>query len=536
MDQPHFTEAMVETALSFAGLSFTLEERTLMLQGLEHAAEQYARIREVPIPNDLPPALLFAPHCLVAEPQAPIAAPASTGRSTPPPPRPTDLESLAFASVTDLSHLLRSRVVSSVELTEMYLRRLEQANSQLQCVVTLTPEIALAQARTADRELAAGTYRGPLHGVPYGAKDLLATAGIPTTWGAAPYRTIVPKHNAAVIDRLADAGAVLLAKLTLGELAWGDIWFGGQTKNPWNLEEGASGSSAGSGSATSAGLVGFAIGTETYGSIVSPSTRCRVTGLRPSFGRVSRYGAMALSWTLDKIGPMARSVEDCALVFAAIHGQDPRDPTSIERPFNYHPAVPWQNLRIGYLEAEFEADSPARAQNMQSLEVLRHLGAQLEPITLPEYPIEPLTFILWAEAAAAFDELTRSDRDDMLARQEQQAWPNVFRQARLIPAVEYIQANRVRTLLIQAMAELMQRVDLYVSPTFGGSNVLLTNLTGHPAVVLPNGVATDGSPASLTVTGRLYGESVILAVAQAYQQATNFHTEHPPTSFLERIP
>ncbi|GAC1520328.1 MAG: hypothetical protein NVS2B7_40860 [Herpetosiphon sp.] len=245
---------------------------------------------------------------------------------------------------------------------------------------------------------------------------------------------------------------------------------------------------------------------------------------------------MALSWTLDKIGPMARSVEDCALVFAAIHGQDPRDPTSIERPFNYHPAVPWQNLRIGYLEAEFEADSPARAQNMQSLEVLRHLGAQLEPITLPEYPIEPLTFILWAEAAAAFDELTRSDRDDMLARQEQQAWPNVFRQARLIPAVEYIQANRVRTLLIQAMAELMQRVDLYVSPTFGGSNVLLTNLTGHPAVVLPNGVATDGSPASLTVTGRLYGESVILAVAQAYQQATSFHTEHPPATFLERIP
>jgi len=334
-----------------------------------------------------------------------------------------------------------------------------------------------------------------------------------------------------VVRRLEDAGAVLVAKLTMGELAWGDIWFGGTTKNPWYLAEGSSGSSAGPGAATAAGLAGFTIGTETWGSIISPSARCGVTGLRPSFGRVSRAGAMALSWSMDKIGPICRSVEDCALVLEAIYGPDGQDGTVVDRPFRRSPEVDLRQLRIGYIKSDFDTERNNRAQDDQTLATLRALGAELIPIELPDYPVNALAFILFTEAAAAFDELTRSDRDDLLVQQIQDAWPNMLRLARLIPAVEYIQANRIRTLIMRAMADLMQTIDVYIAPTSVGDNLLLTNLTGHPAIALPNGFSAAGTPTSITFNGRLYDESTLLAVAKQYQEATDFHLQHPAMDF-----
>jgi Asp-tRNA(Asn)/Glu-tRNA(Gln) amidotransferase A subunit family amidase len=330
---------------------------------------------------------------------------------------------------------------------------------------------------------------------------------------------------------LEQAGAVLVAKLTMGELAWGDIWFGGTTKNPWNLAEGSSGSSAGPGAATAAGLAGFTIGTETWGSIISPSARCGVTGLRPSFGRVSRAGAMALSWSMDKIGPICRSVEDCALVLQAIYGPDGQDGTVVDRPFSWNPAADLKQLRIGYIKSDFDTERAGRAQDDQTLTTLRALGAELIPIKLPDYPVNALAFILFTEAAAAFDELTRSDRDDLLVQQIQDAWPNMLRLARLIPAVEYIQANRIRTLIMRAMADLMQTIDVYIAPISVGDNLLLTNLTGHPAIALPNGFSAAGTPTSITFNGRLYDEATLLMVAKQYQDATDFHLQHPAMNF-----
>jgi Asp-tRNA(Asn)/Glu-tRNA(Gln) amidotransferase A subunit family amidase len=408
----------------------------------------------------------------------------------------------------------------------MYLERLKKYGSKLECVITLTEELALQQAKRADAEIAAGKYRGLLHGIPYGAKDLLATKGYPTTWGAAPYKEQVINEDATVIKRLEEAGAVLVAKLTMGALAWGDVWYGGKTRNPWNLEQGSSGSSAGSASATSAGLVAFAIGTETWGSIVSPSTRCGVTGLRPTYGRVSRSGAMALSWSMDKIGPICRSVEDCAIVFNAIYGPDGKDQTLYDLPFNYETGVDISTLRIGYLKEAFEKDTTNTAFNERALETLSLMGIKLIPLELPQLPVYDISFILSAESAAAFDELTRSNRDDLLVRQIKNAWPNVFRQSRFIPAVEYINANRIRYLMIQEMAKIMERIDVYVTPSFG-ENLLLTNLTGHPCVVVPNGFNEKGSPVSISFIGKLFGEAEALALAKKYQDATGFHLKHP---------
>ncbi|HMA37068.1 MAG TPA: amidase [Chloroflexia bacterium] len=523
---PALTGAQVAAAAAVAGLAFTDAEQALMLEGLEEKRAAYAQIRAVPLPNALPPAFVFDPR-LPGTPRPPPPAAATAVPSAAPIPVPADLEELAFAPVTQLAALLRTGRVSSVALTEMYLRRLQRYGPLLHCVVTLTAERALAQARQADAELATGHDRGPLHGIPWGAKDLLATRGIRTTWGAAPYQDQVPDRDATVVARLDAAGAVLVAKLSVGELAWGDVWFGGTTRNPWDLAAGASGSSAGSAAATAAGLVGFALGTETWGSIVSPCTRCGVTGLRPTFGRVSRQGAMALAWSMDKIGPVARTVADCALVFAAISGPDGQDRTVVDAPFAWDPARDLRDLRIGYVASAFAEEHDGQALDAQMLDRLRALGAVLQPIALPDYPIAALSFILSAEAAAAFDELTRSDRDDLLVRQEADAWPNVLREARLIPAVEYIQANRVRTLLMQEMAALFDLIDVYVAPSFGGHNLLLTNLTGHPAVVVPNGRTPDGAWNSITFTGPLDGEATALAVAHAYQEATGFHHAHP---------
>ena len=523
--EPKITSDQIVQAAALAGLEFTEGELDLMLPGVNDNLAQYERLRSVDLPNHVSPAWRFDPR-----PPAPEALPRRRPVAVRPNKAlalPADLEDVAFWPVTQLSTLVRTRQVTSLQLTEMYLARLKRIGPRLECVITLTEELALRQARHADEEIAHGVYRGPLHGIPWGAKDLLATKGIKTTWGATLYQDQVFDINATVIKRLEAAGAVLVAKLSMGALAWGDIWFGGKTRSPWNTEEGSSGSSAGSGSATAAGLVGFAIGTETYGSIVSPSTACGVSGLRPTFGRVSRHGAMALCWTLDKIGPMCRSVEDCALVFDAIHGPDGHDPTVLDAPFDWPQRADFSRLRIGYVEDEFEADRPNKDQDAAVLDVLRGLGAELIPIKLPDYPIDAALLILWVEAAAAFDELTRSNRDDLLVRQVEDAWPNRFRVARTVPAVEYIQANRLRTLAVRAMADLMTDIDVYVAPSLGSANLWLTNATGHPAVVTPTGWRENGLPTTITFTGRLYDEATVLAVAMAYQEATEFHLAHP---------
>jgi Asp-tRNA(Asn)/Glu-tRNA(Gln) amidotransferase A subunit family amidase len=510
-------------------LHFTQKERKMMRENLKDNASDYAKLRDVNLTNSVPPALQFNPVVpgLTFEKDIKKETPFWLPEN-PDVKRPANLEDLAFYPVTALARLIRSRQVSSTELTQMYLSRLKKYGPRLKCVVTLTEELALMQAKRADEEIAAGRYRGPLHGIPWGAKDLLATKGIKTTWGARPYQDQVIDEDATVVKRLEEAGAVLVAKLSMGALAWGDVWFGGKTRNPWNYEEGSNGSSAGSAAATAAGLVGFAIGTETWGSIISPSTRCGTTGLRPTFGRVSRAGAMALSWSMDKIGSICRSVEDCAMVFEAIHGPDGKDLTVVDLSFLWDPSLDLKTIRVGYLKKAFERDYPTRKNDRVSLDVIRGLGVEPVPFELPEnLPVDSLAFILNAEAAAAFDELTKSNRDDLLVRQVRNAWPNIFRQARFIPAVEYIQANRIRTLLMQEMAKRMVGFDVYVAPSFGGSNLLLTNLTGHPAVVVPNGFNEKGSPTSLSFIGNLFEEAKALRLALAYQQATSFHLQHP---------
>lgn len=534
-EEPTITPEVVRYVEPIFGLEFTPAERDSMLEELEYNLNNYNQLREMPIDNSVPPAFQFNPlpvgMSLETE-QRPLVL-SDPGEI----PVPDNIEELAFYSVRELGELLRTRQISSVELTQMYLERLKKYDPQLHCVITLTEDLALAQARRADEEIAVGNYRGPLHGIPYGAKDLLAVKGYKTTWGAMPYKEQVIEQDATVIRKLEAAGAVLVAKLTLGALAWGDVWYGEMTRNPWNLEQGSSGSSAGSASATAAGLVPFAIGTETWGSIVSPSTRCGTTGLRPTYGRVSRHGAMALSWTMDKIGPICRTVEDCALVFDTIYGPDGLDQTLVDAPFNYDATTDITKLRIGYTKALFDsaaADDPHHPFDLAALDQLREMGVELIPIELPDGPIEAMSFILSAEAAAAFDELTRSNQDDLMVRQIKNAWPNVFRASRLIPAVEYIQANRWRYQVIQEMEKVMADVDVYIAPSFGGDNLLLTNLTGHPCVVLPNGFTEEGTPVSITFMGHLFDEGTLLAVAKAYQDATNFHVQHPPKFQVEQ--
>jgi Asp-tRNA(Asn)/Glu-tRNA(Gln) amidotransferase A subunit family amidase len=438
------------------------------------------------------------------------------------PKRPDSPETLAFLPVSKLATLLHARQLSAVELAKLYLERLRQYDPALHCVVGYTEELALAQAEHADREIAAGRYRGPLHGIPWGAKDLIAWPGYKTTWGATPFKDQVFDRKATVAARLEAAGAVLVAKLSLGALAQGDRWFGGMTRNPWNPKEGSSGSSAGSAAATAAGLVGFALGSETLGSIVSPCTRCGVTGLRPTFGRVSRYGCMTLSWSMDKIGPITRSVKDCALVFGAIHGADGLDPAAVDRPFSWPLRRDLRALRVGYVEGE------KAVKQRDELTVLRDLGVNLIPIKLPDkQPVAALRFILDVEAATAFDEITRQGITEGLNQ-----WPGTFRRGQFVPAVDYLRANRVRTLLMREMDAVMSRVDAYV----GGNDLLLSNLTGHPTLVLPNGWRQRGdveTPVALTFTGRLYGETELLALGHAYQQATGFHLRHPP---MEKLP
>jgi Asp-tRNA(Asn)/Glu-tRNA(Gln) amidotransferase A subunit family amidase len=521
-----FTKSDIASAQKLIAMDFTDAEQDSMLPDLVDQRKGYEDLRAVSIPNDVPPALVFNPipgQYLHASTEKAKPIEWSKPKKVT---RPANLEDVAFWSVRDLAELIRTKQVTSVELTQMYLARLKRYAPKLECVVTFTEDRAMASAQKADQEIAKGHYRGILHGIPYGAKDLLAVSGYPTTWGSTPYKDQTFTDDATVIKRLDDAGAVLIAKLTLGELAWGDVWFGGMTRNPWNLDEGSSGSSAGSASSTSAGCVAFAIGTETWGSIVSPSTRCGVTGLRPTFGRVSRAGAMALSWSMDKIGPICRTVEDCGIVLDVIRGPDGLDPAVVDAPFNYSTKTKLSDLKIGYVKALFDEDYPNKANDAATLEKLKSLGATLIPIELPNIPTAPLASILTAESAAAFDDLTRTNKDDLMKRQVRNAWPNTFRAARFIPAVEYIQANRARTLLMREMAKLP--VDVYITPAFGGDNLLYTNLTGNPCVVVPNGFTDKGSPTSITFMGKLFEEGKVMTVAKAYQDATDFNTKHPP--------
>jgi Asp-tRNA(Asn)/Glu-tRNA(Gln) amidotransferase A subunit family amidase len=521
------TREMVADAEKLAGLSFTDDERELMLNGLTDNLRSYAALRRVEIPNSVPPALHFDP-VLPGRVALPPPGPFRPGRRGSVR-RPRELEEVAFWPVTMLSELVRTRQVSSVELTRMYLERLERHGPTLEAVVHLTPERALDQAREADRALARGEWRGPLHGIPWGAKDLLAVSDYPTTWGAAPYRDQMLESDATVVRRLDAAGAVLVAKLTLGSLAMGDVWFGGRTRNPWNLEQGSSGSSAGSAAATTAGLVGFSIGSETLGSIVSPSTRTGATGLRPTFGRVSRAGAMALSWSMDKLGPICRSVEDCALILDAIHGADGLDPTARTVPFPWDAGRPLGELRVGLVTSAFSEDEGSDFDR-EALRVIREeLGVEPVPVVLPDdLPLGALRLILNAEAAAAFDALTRGTGDDELVRQTRGSWPNIFRTARFIPAVEYIQANRARTILMGALDAALEGLDVLVTPSYADDVLLMTNLTGHPVVVLPHGFRENGTPASFSFVGNLYREAEALRLAMAYQEATGFHRRRPP--------
>ena len=524
-DTALITKQSVESAERLIGLRSTEAERDSMLDALKEYARNYDSLRTIRIDNSIPPAIMLNPIPVgfkFATERKPMEMSEVSGVK-----RPAKIEDLAYYSVRQLGELIRTRQLTSTELTKLCITRLKKYDQVLHCVIALTEERAFKQAAHADSEIAAGKYRGPLHGIPYGAKDLLAVRGYKTTWGSAPYKDQVINEDATVIKKLDEAGAVLVAKLTMGELAWGDVWFGEKTRNPWDTSQGSSGSSAGSASAVSAGLVPFALGTETWGSIVSPSTRCGTTGLRPTYGRVSRTGAMALSWSMDKIGPICRNAEDCAIVFNAIIGPDGADQTLYDAPFNYTPKVDLTELRIGYLKTDFDKDTANTANNRATLEQLRELGANLLEIELPKYPIEAMSFILSAEAAAAFDELTRSNRDSLMVRQIKDAWPNVFRSSRFIPAVEYIQANRFRYMMIQEMARLMDSIDVIVAPPFEGNCLLLTNLTENPCVVLPNGFDSTGHPTSVTFVGRLFDEATALAVAKAYQDATEWNKRRP---------
>ena len=582
---PKITPEMIDQAAVLAGVGpFTAEQKQMMLDALIDNNGSYKAIRKLNLPNSVPPAYIFHPFppagtvTATAHPEVEVPA-AKEWQPNAELVAPARIDDLAFATVNELASLLRVRKVTSIALTQMYLERLKRYDSKLHFVISLTAERALAQAAKADAEIAAGKYRGPLHGIPWGAKDLLTVKGYPTTWGAGGFEHQSFDEDATVVQRLDAAGAVLVAKFTLGALAMGDKWFGGRTRNPWNPEQGSSGSSAGSASAVAAGCVAFAIGSETLGSISSPCTRCGATGLRPTFGFVPRTGAMALSWTMDKLGPITRSAEDCALVLSAIVGPDGQDASAYPADFQWNPGLDWKQLRIGYLKSEFdtppehkpaelptgetaqqkkerekhEAERKAartrrmydRRYDLAALDKLRAMGINLIPVELPKLPYDAMVPLLTAEAAAAFDDLTNSGRDRLLTEQGVEDWPNTFRIARFYPAVEYIQANRARTLAFQQISALFNHVDIIATPT-GGTQLLATNLTGHPALILPNGIRGNdaplppkiddgdsddiggpGTPVSLTFLAGHYQDAKLAAFALAYQRATGFHKLHP---------
>ncbi|MBC5992852.1 amidase [Pontibacter cellulosilyticus] len=523
---------VVREAQKLIGLNFTDAQLDSSLNKLEEFKQNYEVLRKQPLTNDVAPALVFNPIPVgytFEKTNGKFEAEKASGVKL-----PKNREELAFYNVPQLAELIRTKQISSEELTKFYLERLKKYGPTLECVTTLTEELALEQARKADKEIKAGKYKGMLHGIPFGVKDLLSTKKYKTTWGATPYKDQVIDEDATVVKRLQDAGGVLVAKLTLGALAMGDVWYGGKTKSPWDIKKGSSGSSAGSAAAVAAGLVPYAIGTETLGSIVSPSTACGTTGLRPTFGRVSRHGAMALSWSMDKIGPITRSAEDAAIVFNAIYGPDGKDQSVYNAPFNYNQSIDPKKLRVGYLKKDFERNYGFKENDEATLAALRNAGIELVPIELPNLPARELTLTVSVEGAAAFDDLTRSRKDSLLVAQHKNAWPNTFRAARFVPAVEYLQAQRVRTLLVQQMQEKLKDIDVYISPSFASNNLVLTNLTGHPCVVVPNGFQKNGMPTTITFMGKLFGEAELLTLAKFYQSITNHDEQHPSMDFAAK--
>ncbi|KAF5074606.1 Glutamyl-tRNA(Gln) amidotransferase subunit A [anaerobic digester metagenome] len=516
----------IEIAETLLDLDFNISERDSMVDGLKEARKKYKAIHKYELPNSVAPTLVFSP--------VPV------GYNTPQQQYenvynlptevivPQNREELCFYSIGELAMLIKQQKITSTELTQLYINRLKKYDPELHCVVTLLEDRALEQAAKADQEIANGQYRGPLHGIPYGVKDLLALKGEPFTWGSPIYKDQIADITSPVIEKLDKAGAVLVVKLSLGEFAMGDVWYGGKTRNPWNTELGSSGSSAGSAAATSAGLVAFAIGSETWGSIVSPSTVCGVTGLRPTFGRVSRTGAMALSWSMDKIGPICRTAQDCAIVLQTIQGPDGMDRSLQNIPFNYNANKPLSSLRVGYLKHLFDEEYEGKTTDSLALNALKELGITPIPLTLPSnVPVDALTIILEAEAAAAFSNITLSNQDDKMVEQHMWAWPNIFRMARFIPATEYIQANRIRQHLIDELTKLFVDVDVIIAPSFGGDQLLMTNLTGHPAVLVPNGFTQENLPTSFTFIANWYNEADLILLADAYQQKTQFNKKHP---------
>jgi Asp-tRNA(Asn)/Glu-tRNA(Gln) amidotransferase A subunit family amidase len=520
------TPAAISGAETLIGLAFTPTEKDSMIQNLTNHRNSFERMREQKIENATSPALYFnpLPHGFIPSQEQrdfDWGLPAQVRL-------PEKENDIAFLSVAELSVLIKNKQISSERLTRIYLDRIKKYADTLECLITLMEEEAIVKAKKMDAELAAGKYRGPLHGIPYGIKDLLAVKGTKTTWGAMPYKDQVIDETATVVEKLEAAGGVLVGKFTLGALAMGDVWYGGVTKNPWNLQQGSSGSSAGSGSAVSAGLVPFAIGTETLGSIVSPSTRNGVTGLRPTFGRVSRHGAMALSWSMDKIGPMSRSALDNAIVLSVINGFDPKDKSTIAAAFNYNAKKSFKDLKVGYFAPFFEGER-ATDQDKRVLEELKAMGVELHPLELKTSVDVPSMLIsLYVEGAAAFDELTRLDLDDLLVAQHRNAWPNLFRSSRFIPAVEYIQANRFRNILIEEMHALFSDYDVIVTPSYGGNQLQVTNLTGHPALCMPNGFNSNGSPVSITFLANLFDEEKLIILGRAYQEHTEWQKKRPP--------
>jgi Asp-tRNA(Asn)/Glu-tRNA(Gln) amidotransferase A subunit family amidase len=519
------TKDLIPNAEKIIGIEFTDAQRDSMTDELNDQLKNYDNIRKIHLENSTPPSFLFNPipeGFVIDKKQKPLIFSKYSYVKM-----PSNIEGLAFYSIGELAHLIKSKKITATQLTQMFLDRLKRISPKLHCVISLTEERALKQAKKADEEISKGKYKGMLHGIPFGVKDLLSSKTYKTTWGAAPFKDQLIDEDAVVIKKLEDAGAVLCAKLSMGELAMDDVWFGGLTRNPWDTTKGSSGSSAGSAASVSAGLLPFAIGTETWGSIVSPSTICGVTGLRPTYGRVSRTGAMALSWSMDKIGPICRNTEDLAIVFNTIQGVDGKDKTLYEAAFNYQPKVDLKKLKIGYLKSDFAKKYQFHQNDSLALKKLEELGAELIPIEIPSIATNDIAIILTAEAGASFDELTRSHKDDMLARQFKGAWPNIFRGSRFIPAVEYINACRIRYLLIQEMQKLMQKIDVYLAPSLEGDNLLLTNLTGNPCVVVPTGFVDKSTLSSISFIGRLFDEGKLIAVAKAFQDATDFHKKHP---------
>ncbi len=555
---------MLKDVLALSGLTFTEEDQRALLQAANQNLTRYEELRKTPIPNDVAPPFYFSPlvpGMAVNRVKLPVRF------STPKVRRPANLEDVAFWPITQLAQLLRTRQVTSLELTEMYLARLHRYNEKLNCVVTFLDDVARSQAKQADAEIRAGRHRGPLHGIPWGAKDIIAVKGYKTTWGSGAYQDQIIGEDASVVEILREAGAVLLAKLTTGELAQGDQWFGGQTKNPWNLAEGSSGSSAGPASATAAGLVAFGIGSETSGSILSPSARCGVTGLRPTFGRISRYGVMTLSWTQDRLGPLCRYAEDCAVVMSVIAKPDGRDLSVSELPFNWNPRINIRKLRVGYLKAAFDetANPAAKKFDEAALAQIQKLGVELIEVKVPEGAADSGGF--GVESGAFFDELIRAGRDKQMTNPGR---ANSFRTSRLIPAVEYLQGQRARAMMMAKLAEATAGVDVYLVPansgggggrggrgaaagapagaagnaagpgrgpggggrggfqqSAAGRHFNMANIAGYPAISVPHGFQDSGSPAALTFYGQPFRETEIIALAKAYQDASGFHLKHP---------